>query len=31
MRRDVIATGVVEVAKQLGLTRPLVVRLKGRT
>ena len=29
MRRDVIATGVVEVAKQLGLTRPLVVRLEG--
>lgn len=29
MRCDVIATGVVEAAKQLGLTRPLVVRLEG--
>ncbi|OZB97786.1 ADP-forming succinate--CoA ligase subunit beta [Paenibacillus sp. XY044] len=29
MRCDVIAEGVVEAAKQLGLTRPLVVRLEG--
>ncbi|HEY2494866.1 MAG TPA: ADP-forming succinate--CoA ligase subunit beta [Paenibacillus sp.] len=29
MRCDVIANGVVEAAKQLGLTRPLVVRLEG--
>lgn len=29
MRCDVIADGVVEAAKQLGLTRPLVVRLEG--
>lgn len=29
MRCDVIASGVVEAAKQLGLTRPLVVRLEG--
>ncbi|WP_238653806.1 ADP-forming succinate--CoA ligase subunit beta [Paenibacillus piscarius] len=29
MRCDVIATGVVEAAKQLGLTKPLVVRLEG--
>ena len=29
MRCDVIANGVVEAAKQLGLTNPLVVRLEG--
>ncbi|MCM3131967.1 ADP-forming succinate--CoA ligase subunit beta [Paenibacillus sp. RRE4] len=29
MRCDVIANGVVEAAKQLGLTKPLVVRLEG--
>lgn len=29
MRCDVIADGVVEAAKQLGLTKPLVVRLEG--
>jgi succinyl-CoA synthetase beta subunit len=29
MRCDVIANGVVEAARQLGLTRPLVVRLEG--
>lgn len=29
MRCDVIATGVVEAARQLGLTKPLVVRLEG--
>ncbi|MBX6395900.1 MAG: ADP-forming succinate--CoA ligase subunit beta [Alicyclobacillaceae bacterium] len=29
MKCDVIATGVVEAAKQLGLDRPLVVRLEG--
>ncbi|AOZ94208.1 ADP-forming succinate--CoA ligase subunit beta [Paenibacillus crassostreae] len=29
MRCDVIANGVVEAAKQIGLTRPLVVRLEG--
>ena len=29
MRCDVIADGVVEAAKQLGLDRPLVVRLEG--
>jgi succinyl-CoA synthetase beta subunit len=29
MRCDVIANGVVEAATQLGLTRPLVVRLEG--
>jgi len=29
MRCDVIATGVVEAARQLGLNRPLVVRLEG--
>ncbi len=29
MRCDVIANGVVEAAKQVGLTRPLVVRLEG--
>ncbi|HEX7057676.1 MAG TPA: ADP-forming succinate--CoA ligase subunit beta [Bacilli bacterium] len=29
MRCDVIATGVVEAARQVGLTRPLVVRLEG--
>ncbi|MEB3101179.1 ADP-forming succinate--CoA ligase subunit beta [Ferviditalea candida] len=29
MRCDVIASGVVEAAKQVGLTRPLVVRLEG--
>lgn len=29
MRCDVIANGVVEAAKQLGLDRPLVVRLEG--
>ena len=29
MRCDVIATGVVEAAKQLDLTVPLVVRMKG--
>ncbi|MDO7905846.1 ADP-forming succinate--CoA ligase subunit beta [Paenibacillus sp. JX-17] len=29
MRCDIIANGVVEAAKQLGLTRPLVVRLEG--
>lgn len=29
MRCDVIASGVVEAAKQLGLDRPLVVRLEG--
>ncbi|KJD46961.1 ADP-forming succinate--CoA ligase subunit beta [Paenibacillus terrae] len=29
MQCDIIANGVVEAAKQLGLTRPLVVRLEG--
>jgi succinyl-CoA synthetase beta subunit len=29
MKCDVIATGVVEAAKQIGLDRPLVVRLEG--
>lgn len=29
MRCDVIANGVVEAAKQIGLDRPLVVRLEG--
>jgi succinyl-CoA synthetase beta subunit len=29
MKCDIIANGVVEAAKQLGLTRPLVVRLEG--
>ncbi|MFP4973928.1 ADP-forming succinate--CoA ligase subunit beta [Paenibacillus sp. CN-4] len=29
MRCDVIANGVVEAARQLGLTKPLVVRLEG--
>ncbi|WNS44776.1 ADP-forming succinate--CoA ligase subunit beta [Paenibacillus sp. MMS20-IR301] len=29
MRCDVIASGVVEAARQLGLTKPLVVRLEG--
>jgi succinyl-CoA synthetase beta subunit len=29
MRCDVIATGVIEAAKQIGLDRPLVVRLEG--
>jgi succinyl-CoA synthetase beta subunit len=29
MRCDVIATGVIEAAKQLGLDKPLVVRLEG--
>ncbi|WP_145408848.1 ADP-forming succinate--CoA ligase subunit beta [Paenibacillus xylanexedens] len=29
MRCDVIANGVIEAAKQLGLTKPLVVRLEG--
>ncbi|MCC2685537.1 MAG: sucC, partial [Paenibacillaceae bacterium] len=29
MRCDVIANGVVEAAKQVGLDRPLVVRLEG--
>jgi succinyl-CoA synthetase beta subunit len=29
MKCDVIANGVVEAAKQVGLTRPLVVRLEG--
>lgn len=29
MRCDVIAAGVVEAARQLGLTKPLVVRLEG--
>lgn len=29
MKCDVIATGVVEAAKQVGLDRPLVVRLEG--
>jgi succinyl-CoA synthetase beta subunit len=29
MRCDVIANGVVEAAKQVGLSRPLVVRLEG--
>ncbi|PZE22467.1 ADP-forming succinate--CoA ligase subunit beta [Paenibacillus xerothermodurans] len=29
MKCDVIASGVVEAAKQVGLTRPLVVRLEG--
>jgi succinyl-CoA synthetase beta subunit len=29
MRCDVIANGVIEAAKQIGLTRPLVVRLEG--
>jgi succinyl-CoA synthetase beta subunit len=29
MRCDVIANGVVEAAKQVGLARPLVVRLEG--
>lgn len=29
MRCDVIANGVIEAAKQVGLDRPLVVRLEG--
>ena len=29
MKCDVIASGVVEAAKQVGLDRPLVVRLEG--
>ena len=29
MRCDVIAEGVVEAARSLGLTKPLVVRLEG--
>jgi succinyl-CoA synthetase beta subunit len=29
MKCDVIATGVVAAAKQVGLDRPLVVRLEG--
>ena len=29
MRCDVIATGIIEAAKQVGLNRPLVVRLEG--
>jgi succinyl-CoA synthetase beta subunit len=29
MRCDVIATGVVEAARQVNLTVPLVVRMKG--
>ncbi|MEK4428154.1 ADP-forming succinate--CoA ligase subunit beta [Paenibacillus sp. FSL M7-0802] len=29
MQCDIIANGIVEAAKQLGLTRPLVVRLEG--
>ncbi|MNP87458.1 Succinyl-CoA ligase [ADP-forming] subunit beta [compost metagenome] len=29
MRCDVIAGGVIEAAKQVGLDRPLVVRLEG--
>ncbi|MBJ8193495.1 succinate--CoA ligase subunit beta, partial [Bacillus cereus] len=29
MQCDIIANGVAEAAKQLGLTRPLVVRLEG--
>jgi succinyl-CoA synthetase beta subunit len=29
MRCDVIAEGVVEAARTLGLTKPLVVRLEG--
>ncbi|HYK72046.1 MAG TPA: succinate--CoA ligase subunit beta, partial [Pseudoneobacillus sp.] len=29
MKCDVIATGVVEAAKQVGLSVPLVVRLEG--
>lgn len=29
MKCDVIASGIVEAAKQVGLNRPLVVRLEG--
>ena len=29
MKCDVIATGVIEAAKQIGVTVPLVVRLEG--